>query len=169
MRSHPCGRMFEHSTPGGSIRHDVRFSRRMLLGGTPLALLAPVSRAAAQAIDQPGAIDVRAYSRRAAAMRDAASAAGDQPFGAVVVLRGRIVGEAPSRVVTARDPTAHAETEAIRDAARRLGTGDLSDAELYASSRPCPMCEAAAYWARIARIFVGEEAADLGTPRLSRC
>jgi tRNA(Arg) A34 adenosine deaminase TadA len=107
--------------------------------------------------------------RRAIAMRDAASRAGDQPYGAVIVKDNRIVGEAPSRVVTGTDPTAHAEMEAIRDAARRLGTRDLSGCEIYASTRPCPMCEAASYWAGIARIHHGADAADAGPPRLSRC
>ena len=64
--------------------------------------------------------------QRARTMRDAAVRAGDQSFGAVVLRGDQIVGEAPSRVVTAGDPTAHAEMEAIRDAARRLGTRDLS-------------------------------------------
>jgi tRNA(Arg) A34 adenosine deaminase TadA len=55
--------------------------------------------------------------------------------------------------------------EAIRDAARRLGTRDLSGCELYGTSRACPMCEAAAYWARIARMRYGEAIADGGAPR----
>ncbi len=102
-------------------------------------------------------------------MRDAATRGGDQPYGAAIVKDSRIVGEAPSRVVTAGDPTAHAEMEAIRDAARRLGTRDLSGCEIDASTRPCPMCEAATYWAGIARIRHGADAADAGPPRLSRC
>jgi tRNA(Arg) A34 adenosine deaminase TadA len=107
--------------------------------------------------------------RRAEEMRAAALAAGDQGFGAVVVKDGRIVGQAPSRVVTGKDPTAHAETEAIRDAARRLGTADLSGATLYSTFRPCPMCEAAASWARIGRMIVGADLADRGAPSLARC
>lgn len=94
---------------------------------------------------------------------------GDQPFGAVVVQRGIVVGEGPSRVVLNGDPTAHAEMEAVRDACRRLATRDLSDCELYATSPPCRMCEAAAYWARIARIFHGSAGTDAGAPRLSAC
>jgi tRNA(Arg) A34 adenosine deaminase TadA len=120
-------------------------------------------------IAQPANPGPAAFMARAFAMREAATRAGDQPYGAVVVKDGRIVGEAPSRVVTATDPTAHAETEAIRDAARRLGTRDLSGCQIYASTRPCPMCEAAAYWAGIARIHHGADAADAGPPRLSRC
>ncbi|MFM2066319.1 MAG: MafB19-like deaminase [Pseudomonadota bacterium] len=62
---------------------------------------------------------VRLAMRRAEAMRDDAVRAGDQPFGAVVLRGEVIVGAAPSRVVTATDPTAHAEMEAIRAAVRR--------------------------------------------------
>ncbi|HZO00940.1 MAG TPA: nucleoside deaminase [Burkholderiales bacterium] len=98
------------------------------------------------------------FARRAAELRDEAVRAGDQPYGAVVVKDGKIVGEAPSRVVSARDPTAHAEMEAIRDAARKLGTRDLSGCELYGSSPACRMCEAAAYWANIARLHPGNRA-----------
>ena len=116
--------------------------------------------------DRPGAA---AFMQRAFAMRDAATRAGDQPYGAVVVKDNRIVGEAPSRVVTGTDPTAHAEMEALRDAARRLGTRDLSGSIIYASTRPCPMCEAASYWAGIARIHHGADGADAGPPRLARC
>jgi tRNA(Arg) A34 adenosine deaminase TadA len=101
------------------------------------------------------------FGRRAIELRDEAVRAGDQPYGAVVVKDGKIVGEAPSRVVTGRDPTAHAEMEAIRDAARRLGTRDLSGCELYGSSPACRMCEAAAYWANIARLHPGNRPPQL--------
>jgi tRNA(Arg) A34 adenosine deaminase TadA len=128
------------------------------------AAAAGAPAAGARAQDPP---DVE-FVRRAFALRDRAAAAGDQPFGAVVVRGGVVVGESPSRVVVAGDPTAHAEIEAIRDAARRLGTRDLSGATLYGSSRACPMCEAAAAWARIVRLVHGADASDGGPPRL-RC
>ena len=51
------------------------------------------------------------------------------------------------------DPTAHAEVQAIRLAAQRLGRFDLSDCELYASCEPCPMCLGAIYWARLSRLY----------------
>lgn len=63
---------------------------------------------------------------------------GDQAYGAVVMLGAQIVGEAPSRVVTESDPTAHAEMEAIRDAARRLRSRD-PPAVCSCSPRPCCM------------------------------
>jgi tRNA(Arg) A34 adenosine deaminase TadA len=107
--------------------------------------------------------------RRAEAMRRLAQERGDQPYGAVVVKEGRIVGEGVSAVVTNRDPTAHAEMEAIRDACRRLGAGDLSGCTIYSTSRPCRMCETACYWARITHMVVGTDLSDGGPPRYGGC
>jgi len=87
------------------------------------------------------------------------------PFGAVVVHEGHIVGRGHNTVVGSKDPTAHAEVNAIREASRILGRFDLSDCELYTSCEPCPMCYAAAYWARIPRIYRGatkHDAAKIG-------
>ncbi len=108
---------------------------------------------------------LREAMRRAEALRDEAQRAGDQPYGAVVLHGALIVGAAPSRVVTATDPTAHAEMEAIRDAARRLRTPDLSGCVLVSTSRPCRMCEVAASWAGISRMVYGEFLTDAGAPR----
>jgi len=108
---------------------------------------------------------LREAMRRAETLRDDALRAGDQPFGAVVLRGELIVGAAPSRVVTSTDPTAHAEMEAIRDAARRLRTRDLSGCVLVSTSRPCRMCEAAAGWAGISRMVYGEVLIDAGAPR----
>ena len=132
------------------------------LGAAALALGACLAPRTAEA--RPG--DPASFMARAFALRDQASAAGDQAYGAVVVQNGRIVGEGPSRVVSATDPTAHAEIEAIRDAARRLGTRNLAGAVLYASSRPCPMCQAAAYWAGVGKYYFGSDLNDGGAPRL---
>ena len=101
---------------------------------------------------------------RARALRDEAQRGGDQAYGAVVWRGDAIVGEGPSRVVINNDPTAHAEMEAIRDAARRLGTRDLAGCVLVSTSRPCRMCEAAAGWARIERMVHGEALTDAGRP-----
>ena len=84
----------------------------------------------------------------------------------MIVRAGRIVGEGVSAVITTPDPTAHAEMLAIRDAARRLRTPDLSGCELYGTSRACPMCQAGAYWARLARLWYGAAIVDGGAPRL---
>jgi tRNA(Arg) A34 adenosine deaminase TadA len=104
--------------------------------------------------------------QRALEMRRISVERGDQAYGAVIVKDGQIVGEGISAVITTPDPTAHAEMQAIRDAARRLKTRDLSGCELYGSSRACPMCEAGAYWAGIARMWYGEAIVDAGAPRL---
>ena len=75
------------------------------------------------------------------------------PFGAVVVRGGAVVGEGWNEVLLTRDPTAHAEVVAIRNACRKLAAYDLSGCEIYASCEPCPMCLGAIYWARIGRIY----------------
>jgi guanine deaminase len=82
------------------------------------------------------------------------------PFGAVVVHNGEIVAEGANRVTTANDPTAHAEIVAIRQACAKLGGFELKGCEIYTSCEPCPMCLGAIYWARIARVYFGNLAAD---------
>ena len=82
------------------------------------------------------------------------------PFGAVVVKNGRIVAEGVNRVTATPDPTAHAEVVAIREACSRLGVFELKDCELYSSCEPCPMCLGAIYWARLARVYFANYAAD---------
>ena len=82
------------------------------------------------------------------------------PFAAVIVRDGKIVGEAANTVTISNDPTAHGEVNAIRAAAKALGTFTLAGCELYTSCEPCPMCLAAAYWARIDAIYYGASAAD---------
>lgn len=106
-----------------------------------------------------------AFAAYAEQMRQQAVDAGDQSYGAIVVLGDQVVGLGPSRVVVSRDPTAHAEMEAIRDAARRMGAADLSGAVLYSTSRPCRMCETAAYWAHVARMWHGAGPTDGSAPR----
>ena len=90
---------------------------------------------------------------------------GDQPYGAVLVLEGTLVGEGPSRVVKDRNIDAHAEREAIRDAQRRLGRKELPGTILYSTSRPCRLCEAAAAEAKVSRMYFGPTLVDAGAPR----
>ena len=78
---------------------------------------------------------------------------GTEPFGAVVVLDGQIVGEGINRSRLDHDPTSHGETEAIRSACRNLLTVDLSGCELYSSCEPCAMCVAAMGIAGIGRLY----------------
>lgn len=82
------------------------------------------------------------------------------PFAAVIVRDGRIVGEGVNTVTATNDPTAHGEVNAIRAACKALGTFTLAGCELYTSCEPCPMCLAAAYWARLDAVYYGASAAD---------
>ena len=75
------------------------------------------------------------------------------PFGAVITKNGEIVAESVNRVTIDNDPTAHAEILAIREAAKRLKTFDLSGCIIYCSCEPCPMCLGAIYWARLDKIY----------------
>jgi len=82
------------------------------------------------------------------------------PFGAVVVRDGRVIARAWNRVVADRDPTAHAEVNAIRAACAELGRFNLDDCELYTSCEPCPMCLGAIYWARLRAVHYAATRAD---------
>ena len=82
------------------------------------------------------------------------------PFGALVVRNGKILGEGTNTVTAANDPTAHAEMNAIRAAAKALNSFTLAGCQIYTSCEPCPMCLAAAYWARIDAIYYAAMAAD---------
>lgn len=106
----------------------------------------------------------RAFVEAAFRMKEEAVKSGDRPYGAVVAKHGRIIGFGPSRVVLKNDWTAHAEREAIREAQARLGR-DLAGCLLYFTSRPCAACEAAAFEAKIARMYYGPDATDAGPPR----
>ena len=135
-----------------------------------LAFLAFAPAAAREALaGGPATVDpsIVAAAERALALRDEAVRRGDQPYGAVVVRGGRIVGEGISAVVALRDPDAHAERIALRDAIARLATADLSDCVLVGSSRACGACSDAAFRARIARLWHGSPPVDDGPPRPS--
>jgi tRNA(Arg) A34 adenosine deaminase TadA len=101
------------------------------------------------------------FLRRAIALatRNVLTATGG-PFAAVVVRDGKIVGEGANSVTATNDPTAHAEVNAIRAAAKSLGTFSLAGCVLYTSCEPCPMCLSAAYWARLDAVYYGASAAD---------
>jgi len=87
------------------------------------------------------------------------------PFGALVVKSGQIISEGWNTVISSNDPTGHAELNAIRQACKKLKHFHLTGCTLYASSEPCPMCLAAAYWAHVDRIVFAnsrKEAALIG-------
>lgn len=140
-------------------RLPQRGRRRWLSAGPGLALavLAPLHPCAAQPADAPGASRWREALQRAWAQREAAVRAGDQPYGAAVAdAQGRVVAEAPSRVVTLNDPNAHAERQALAAAQARMGRQDLGGLVLVGSSRPCGLCQRAAARAGIAHIAWGD-------------
>jgi tRNA(Arg) A34 adenosine deaminase TadA len=82
------------------------------------------------------------------------------PFAAVIVRGSEVVGEGTNLVTATNDPTSHGEVNAIRAACKALGTFTLAGCALYTSCEPCPMCLAAAYWARLDAIYFGCNAAD---------
>jgi tRNA(Arg) A34 adenosine deaminase TadA len=100
------------------------------------------------------------FLRRAIELATNNVAEGGGPFGAIVVLDGRIVGEGINRVTRDNDPSAHAEVVAIRDACRRLGTFTLDSATVYASCEPCPMCWSAIQWSRASRLVYAADQHD---------
>lgn len=85
---------------------------------------------------------------------------GGGPFGAVIAKDGEIVATGVNRVTASYDPTAHAEVSAIRAAASKLGTFNLSGYEIYTSCEPCPMCLGAIYWARLDKMYYGNNKTD---------
>ncbi len=85
---------------------------------------------------------------------------GGGPFGAVIVKDGEIIATGVNRVTASCDPTAHAEVSAIREAARKLGTFNLSGCEIYTSCEPCPMCLGAIYWARLDKMYYANTKTD---------
>lgn len=91
------------------------------------------------------------------ALREAESAAkrGEVPVGCVVVQGGTVIARAGNRTITDRDPTAHAELLALREAARSLGSERLTGCDLYVTLEPCTMCAAAISFARIRRLYYG--------------
>ncbi|MCL6524967.1 MAG: nucleoside deaminase [Thermoflavifilum sp.] len=77
------------------------------------------------------------------------------PFGAVVVKDNQIIARGYNRVLIDRDPTAHAEMVAIREACKYLHDFQLHECDLYTTCEPCPMCMGAIYWARPRRVIFG--------------
>ena len=80
---------------------------------------------------------------------------GEVPIGAVIVKGGEIIGRGHNLTETLNDPTAHAETIAIREASSKLGTARLMDCSMYVTIEPCAMCAGAIVWARIENLYIG--------------
>lgn len=103
--------------------------------------------------NEPDTYQEKFMKRAIEISRTALTTPGTEPFGAVIVLNGKIVGEGLSRALATLDVTSHGEIEAIRDANRRLKRLDLSDCEIYTSCEPCPLCVAAIGIARLKKMY----------------
>lgn len=103
--------------------------------------------------------------RASLTLAEASVSVGGGPFGALILRDGLVLARGWNRVTATPDPTAHAEVVAIRRAARALGDYRLDGAVLYTSCEPCPLCLAAAHWARLERIVYcagRDDAAEAG-------
>jgi tRNA(adenine34) deaminase len=95
------------------------------------------------------------FMRRALELGRRSAGEGEVPVGAVVVADGDVVGEGWNRPIAAHDPTAHAEIQALRAAAAKLGNYRIAGATLYVTLEPCTMCVGAMFHARVARVVFG--------------
>lgn len=105
-------------------------------------------------------MDKKELMMRAIRLSEESVRNGGGPFGAVIARNGEIVAEASNSVTPDCDPTAHAEVNAIRMAARNTGSYDLSGCEIFTSCEPCPMCLGAIYWAHLDKIYYANDRKD---------
>ena len=110
-----------------------------------------------------------AYMRLAIQKTREGIAAGQSPFGSVIVQGGNVIAATHNTVWRDGDPTAHAEVNCIRQAARELKTIALRGCTLFSTTEPCPMCLSAIHWAKVDRVVFGatiDDAADAGFSEL---
>jgi guanine deaminase len=105
-------------------------------------------------------VDHETYMRLAIRKAQEGIAAGQTPFGAVIVRDGLVLASAHNTVWRDRDPTAHAEVNAIRQASTSLRQISLSGSVMYTTCEPCAMCLAAIHWAKIDVVYYGALIAD---------
>ncbi len=86
---------------------------------------------------------------------ESAALSGEVPIGCVVVRNNAVIATAANRTLTDRDPTAHAEILALRQAAQVVGSERLVECDLYVTLEPCTMCAGAISFARIRRLYYG--------------
>lgn len=98
---------------------------------------------------------MKKFMIEALAEAEKAAALGEIPVGAVIVRDGRIIGRGHNLTETAKDPTAHAEMIAIREAAKKIGGWRLIGCEMFVTCEPCAMCAGAMVWARIEKVYIG--------------
>jgi len=95
------------------------------------------------------------YMRIALQLAQEGALAGEVPVGAIVVRDGEVIGRGYNAPISQHDPSAHAEIQAMRDAARNIGNYRLVDCTLYVTLEPCAMCAGAMQHARVARLVFG--------------
>src|SRR5258708_30160805 len=88
---------------------------------------------------------------------------GEVPVGALVVKDGKVIGRGYNAPISSKDPTAHAEIQALREATKKLGNYRLEGCSLYVTLEPCAMCSGASMHARIARLVYGASDPKTGT------
>src|SRR4051794_24739257 len=108
----------------------------------------------------PFSTDDHEFMKTAIAKTREGIASGQSPFGAIIVRDGAIVAATHNTVWSTCDPTAHAEVNCIRSAAKALAAIDLSGCAMYSTCEPCPMCLAAIHWSKIDRVVFGATIAD---------
>lgn len=114
-------------------------------------------------------LDFEKYMRLAIQEAQQSRAEGNKGYGAVVVFEDQILGQAHDTAITERDPSLHAEVNAIRQAVETKGDSDLCGAILFSTCEPCPMCASLAVWANLTTIVYGisiEETAQMGKVRI---
>ncbi|HET6438596.1 MAG TPA: nucleoside deaminase [Anaeromyxobacter sp.] len=114
-------------------------------------------------------IDVEGLMRQALGEARASLGAGNKGYGAAVALGERLLAVRHDTAAAERDPSLHAEVNAVRDAARALGSADLTGCVLVSTCEPCPMCSSLAVWAELGAVFFGasiEATAALGKGRI---
>ena len=106
-------------------------------------------------LDLTSRADDEAFMRSALDLAACAAELGEVPVGAVLVMNGEVLGQGYNHPIAAHDPTAHAEIQALREAAQRVGNYRLPGATLYVTLEPCVMCAGAIMHARVARVVFG--------------
>ena len=106
------------------------------------------------------------FMRQAIRLAEEAAAAGNHPFGALLVADGQVLQTAHNTVLTDRDATRHAELNLVSAAYRRFGRELLAHSTLYTSLEPCPMCAGAIYWAGIPTVVYGAPGELLEHPQI---
>ncbi|WP_199851632.1 nucleoside deaminase [Brumimicrobium mesophilum] len=107
----------------------------------------------------------KGFMRKAIELSRESISNGGGPFGAVIVKEGKIISSTSNSVTIDKDPTAHAEINAIRAACKAIDSNELIGCEIYSSCEPCPMCLGAIYWSRIDKLYFAntkKDAANIG-------